>query len=108
MCNSVAHTAAKIAIPSNMSFCFNDDNLSADLVSAYKGRLTSFPPCLMLIEDNQKKEKKNRPFLLKFFTFFIRDIFFFVFFFFCLCAGVEILDINYASHLAAQTPGPLV
>ena len=46
----------------------------------------------------------NRPFLLKFFTFFIRDIFM-VFFF---GAGVEILDINYASHLAAQTPGPPV
>ena len=31
-----------------------------------------------------------------------------VFFFFFFCAGVEILDINYASPLAAQTPGPPV
>ena len=84
MCNSVAHTSAKIAIRSNMSFCFNDDNLSADLVSAYKGRLSSFPPCLMLIEDYQKKKKRNRPFLLKFFTFFTRDIFMVFFFSFVL------------------------
>ena len=36
VCNSVAHTAAKLAIRSNMSFYFNNDNLPAELVSACK------------------------------------------------------------------------
>ena len=36
VCNSVAHTAAKLAIRSNVSFYFNNDNLTAELVSACK------------------------------------------------------------------------
>ena len=35
-CNSVAHTAAKLTMRSNMSFYFNNDNLPAELVSACK------------------------------------------------------------------------
>lgn len=103
MCNSVAHTAAKIAIRSNMSFCFNVDNLSADLVSAYKGRLSSFPPCLMLIEDYQKKKKRI---VLSFESFLLFSSVTSLWFFFFLGAGVEILDISYASPLAAQTRVP--
>ncbi|KAL0009474.1 hypothetical protein SO802_010976 [Lithocarpus litseifolius] len=36
VCNFVAHTAAKLAICSNMSFYFNNDNLPTELVSACK------------------------------------------------------------------------
>ena len=36
VCNFVAHTAAKLAIRSNMYFYFNNDNLLAEPVSACK------------------------------------------------------------------------